>query len=313
MSYKKLTIHFLLVIGLAIFTFSQKSLANLTVGVAINDLNNPFFLQIVKGAKRKADELTNGTANILVVASDYSLDRQRWQLAQLVERNADIVVITAADQQALAPEIKKAIKQGTQVIAVDVSAAGVVATVATDNVKAGFQACTHLINQLGGVGKIAIINGPNVSAVVDRVDGCNQAIAGASGIQLLQIEAQGQGSQAGGEQAMKAILATYPDVNGVFAINDPSAIGAELEAQNRGKRDIVITSVDGAPIMQQALKNSNALVSATAAQYPDLMAEKAVELGYQLKQGQKLSQQVFLIDPSLVNKNNVMQYKGWAE
>ncbi|WP_016957561.1 ABC transporter substrate-binding protein [Catenovulum agarivorans] len=313
MGYKKLTNHFLLIVGLCILAYSQKSLANLTVGVAINDLSNPFFLQIVKGAKRKADELTNGTANILVVASDYSLDRQRWQLAQLVERNADIVVITAADQQALAPDIKQAIKQGTQVIAVDVAAEGVVATVATDNVKAGFQACKHLISQLGGVGKIAIINGPNVSAVVDRVEGCKQAIAQASGIQLLQIEAQGQGSQAGGEQAMKIILASYPDVSGVFAINDPSAIGAELEAQNRGKRSLVITSVDGAPIMQDALKNANALVSATAAQYPDLMAEKAVELGYQLKQGKKLSQQIFLIDPSLVNKNNLMQYKGWAE
>ncbi|MER2490497.1 ABC transporter substrate-binding protein [Catenovulum sediminis] len=313
MRYKKLGIHLVLIVGMFIFAFSQKALAELTVGVAINDLNNPFFLQIVKGAKRKADQLTNGKADIMVVSSDYSLSRQRWQLNQLVERKADIVVITAADQQALAKDIRKAIAKGTQVIAVDVSAEGAVATVATDNVKAGFLACEYLVKQLSGDGQVAIINGPNVSAVVDRVTGCQQALAAAPGIQLAEIEAQGQGSQVGGEQAMKSILSRYPEISGVFAINDPSAIGAELEAQNQGKRNIVITSVDGAPIMQDALKNNNALVSATAAQYPDLMAEKAVELGYQLKNGTKLSQKVFLIDPSLVNKTNVKQYKGWTE
>lgn len=313
MRYKRLGIHLVLIVGMFILTFNQKAQAELTVGVAINDLNNPFFLQIVKGAKRKADQLTNGKVDIMVVSSDYSVNRQSKQLNQLVERKADIVVITAAEQQALAKDIRKAIVKGTQVIAVDVSAEGAVATVATDNVKAGFLACEYLVKQLSGNGQVAIINGPNVSAVADRVTGCKQALAAAPGIQLAEIEAQGQGSQVGGEQAMKSILSRYPQINGVFAINDPSAIGAELEAQNQGKRNIVITSVDGAPIMQDALKNNNSLVSATAAQYPDLMAEKAVELGYQLKNGNKLSQKVFLIDPSLVNKTNVKQYKGWTE
>ncbi|MCU4677255.1 substrate-binding domain-containing protein [Catenovulum sp. 2E275] len=285
----------------------------LTIGVAINDLNNPFFQQIVKGAKRKADELSNNQAIMMVVSSDYILERQKYQLSQLVERKADIIVLTGAEQTALKQDIQKAIKAGSQVIAVDVATDGVIATVATDNVKAGEIACHYLAEQINKTGKVAIIDGPAVSAVKDRVTGCIKALNQYTSITLVKKYENGQGNQQGGSLALKILLQNHSDIRGIFAINDPSAIGAELYAQNTGKRDLVITSVDGAPIMQKALKSDAALVAATSAQYPDQMAEKAVELGFALMQGQTLNRTVFLIDPSLVTKQNVYQYQGWVE
>jgi ribose transport system substrate-binding protein len=285
----------------------------LTVGVAINDLTNPFFLQIVKGAKRKADELSQNQTTMLVADSDYDLQRQRQQLRQMVDRKAQIVVITAADQKKMQGDIEYAIAQGTRVIAVDVAADGAIATVATDNVKAGFMACEFLANKINGSGTLGLIDGPPVSAVFDRVKGCKDALAKYPGMTLVTAEVNGEGNQAGGGKAMQSLISKHSDIKAIFAINDPSAIGAELYAQQAGKRNLVISSVDGAPIMQQTLKNSGALVSATAAQYPDQMAEQAVSLGYALLQGGKASQKLVLIDPSLVTKDNVHSYKGWND
>lgn len=283
----------------------------LTVGVAINDLTNPFFLQIVKGAKRKADELSQHQTTMLVADSDYDMQRQRLQLRKMVERKADIIVITAADQQKLQGDIQRAIQLGVQVIAVDVAAEGAVATVATDNVKAGYIACEHLAKEMKMKGKLGLIDGPKVSAVIDRVKGCKDALANYQAIELVMSDVNGEGTQAGGARALKALLSEYNDIAAVFAINDPSAVGAELLAQRSGRRNIYIASVDGAPIVQNTLRNSSALITATAAQYPDLMAEKAVALGYALKQGSKLDQRLVLIQPSLITKENVDSYKGW--
>lgn len=306
----------MLALGLALTASALSPSLNaqpLTVGVAINDLTNPFFLQIVKGAKRKADELSQNQTTMLVADSDYDLQRQRQQLRQMVERKAQIVVITAADQKKMQADIAYAIAQGTRVIAVDVAADGAIATVATDNVKAGFIACEFLANKINGSGTLGLIDGPPVSAVFDRVKGCKDALAKFPGITSVSADVNGEGNQNGGGKAMQSLLSKNGDIKAVFAINDPSAIGAELYAQQAGKRNLIIGSVDGAPIMQQTLKNAGSLVSATAAQYPDQMAEQAVSLGYSLLQGGKAVRDLVLIEPSLVTKDNVHNYKGWND
>ncbi|GEM_PF-1502499 len=300
-------------VAVLILLLSTPTFAGLSVGIAINDLNNPFFQQIVKGAKRKADQLTDGNAEIMVVSSDYSLALQQFQLRQLVARKADIIVITAADQNKMKTAIEGAIQAGSQVIAVDVSAEGAIATVATDNHKAGVIACDYLAKQINYSGRVAIIGGPSVSAVRDRVAGCESALAEYSSVELAHFQPNGNGTQQGGSDAMKAILEKFADIKGIFAINDPSAIGAELFAKKSVKTDLVITSVDGAPVMQKALAASGAMIRATAAQYPDQMAEKAVQLGYQLMQGKTLEESSFLIEPSLLSQSNLDTFNGWAE
>jgi len=301
------------IFSLSIFSPLNLYADQLTVGVAINDLNNPFFLQIVKGAKRKADQLSHNQVTMLVADSGYDVQRQRYQIQQMIDRKANIILITAADQQKLKADILHAIQKGVQVIAVDVEAEGAVATVATDNVKAGFLACEFLARSLNYNGTVALIDGPPVSAVSDRMRGCQDALATHSSVKVVRSEVNGEGSQPGGSRAMESLLKEHSDVAAVFAINDPSAIGAELFAQRAGNRDLLISSVDGAPIIQNTLKNSASLVSATAAQYPDQMAEKAVALGFSLMSGVKLDQKIFLIDPSLITKENVLKYKGWND
>jgi ribose transport system substrate-binding protein len=98
----------------------------------------------------------------------------------------------------------------------------------------------------------------------------------------------------------------------VFTINDPQAIGADLAAKQLNRTDLFITSVDGAPDIETSLKQKGNLIEASAAQDPYAMAQKAVEVGYNIMQGKKPDQTKILIPAELVTRDNVGQYKGWT-
>jgi ribose transport system substrate-binding protein len=121
----------------------------------------------------------------------------------------------------------------------------------------------------------------------------------------------GKGSREGGLEVMIGLLTATPDLAGVFTINDPQAIGADLAAKQLGRTDLVITSVDGAPDIEDALK-SETLIQASSAQDPFKMAQMAVEIGNEILQGKAPAQQVTLIPADLITRDNVGQYKGWT-
>jgi ribose transport system substrate-binding protein len=110
---------------------------------------------------------------------------------------------------------------------------------------------------------------------------------------------------------MIGLLTAFPEIDAVFTINDPQAIGADLAAKQLGRTDLFITSVDGAPDIEQALA-SDTLIEASSAQDPYAMAQKAVEVGYQIMQGEKPEQTTTLIPAELITRDNVDQYEGWT-
>ncbi len=64
---------------------------------------------------------------------------------------------------------------------------------------------------------------------------------------------------------MTSLLAANPKIDGVFAINDPTAIGADLAAKQAQRSEFFIVGVDGSPDGEEALKRKNSLFVATSA------------------------------------------------
>jgi len=282
-----------------------------SVGVTVGNLGNPFFVQVVKGVEAKAKELGGDGVQVTAVSADYDLAKQFSQIDNFIASGVDMIVVNAADPAAIEPAIRRAQEAGIVVVAVDVSAAGADATVQTDNVEAGQKACEYIAEKLNGEGKVVIMNGPPVSAVVDRVNGCKEALGQHPGIEILSDSMNGKGSREGGLEIMIGLLTANPELDGVFTINDPQAIGADLAAKQLGRTDLFITSVDGAPDIEDALKTET-LIEASSAQDPYRMAEMAVEIGYQIMQGEEPEEDTFLIPADLITRENVDQYKGWT-
>lgn len=283
------------------------------IGVSVTDLGNPFFVRIAHGVEVAAHRQINAKVQVFVSSSAYDLGRQAMQIDAFIQKKVDLIVITAADPLAIEPAVRRAQAAGIPVIAVDVRAAGANATITTDNIEAGRLACDYIGKRLKGQGKLVIINGPRVSATVDRVEGCLRSLKAYPGIQLLSSDRDGGGSAEGGFAKMTDLLTLYPHIDAVFAINDPTAMGAEEAARQAKRAEFFIVGVDGAPKTRQRMQEADTLIAATVAQLPDLQAEKAVEYGYRLIRKLPLPHTIALITPTLVTKDSPAQPGAWQE
>jgi len=291
--------------------FAQRPLKS--VGVSVGDLGNPFFIQIVKGAESKARQLGGDGVKVSAVSSNYDLNLQMNQVEDFIASKVDLILLGAADTKGVAPAIRKARAANIIVVAVDVAAeGGVNATVMSDNRQAGELAATFLIEKLRGKGNVIILNGPPVSSVIDRVKGAEAVFAKSPGIKVLSKDQNAGGSRMGGMNVTTDLLTAHAKVDAIFAINDPTALGAALAVQQARRNGIVIASVDGAPDAGKALKDGKGPFLATAAQDPFAMATKAVEIGYDLLQGKKPASELTLIPVTLVTRENLATYRGWT-
>ncbi|PRA27974.1 ABC transporter substrate-binding protein [Pseudomonas poae] len=280
------------------------------LGISMGSLGNPYFVTLADGATARAKEL-NPDVKVTSVSADYDLSKQFSQIDNFISSKVDLILINAVDPSAMASAIKKARDAGIVVVAVDVDAKGVNATVQTDNVEAGKLACQYLVDKLAGKGNVIIQNGPQVTAVTDRVKGCKTALATAPDIKVLSDDQDGKGSREGGLNVMQGYLTRFPKIDGLFAINDPQAIGSDLAARQLKRSGIIITSVDGAPDIENALKTQSQ-IQASSSQDPWAMAQTAVNVGNDLLNDKAPAEAVTLLTPKLITRDNIGTYSGWS-
>jgi ribose transport system substrate-binding protein len=281
-----------------------------SVGVTVGTLGNPFFVAVGKGVTDAVREI-NPNAKVTVASADYDLNKQFTQIDNFIAAGVDLILVNAADPRAILPAVKRAQAAGITVIGVDVAAAGADATVQTNNTQAGEIACQFMADAIGRKGNVIIENGPQVSAVIDRVKGCKKVLGTYTDIKILSDDQDAKGSRDGGLNVMQGYLTRFPDIKGVFAINDPQAIGSDLAARQLNRSGIVIVSVDGAPDIVAALKGPTQ-VQASASQDPYAMGKLAAKTGYDILQGNKPADPMILMPSHLVTRDNVNDYPGWT-
>ena len=283
-----------------------------SVGLTVGDMANPFFVAMGKGTEEAAKKI-NPNVKVTALSTKYDLNTQVGQIENFIANKVDLLLVNAVDSKAIAPAVKKARDAGILVIALDVSAEGADYTVMSDNVAAGANACEYIATKLGGKGNVVIVNGPPVSSVIDRVVGCKQVFAKNPGIKVLSDNQDAKGSRDGGMAVMQDLLTANPKIDAVFAINDPTGIGAELAIKQAKREGIFITAVDGAPDAVVALKDPKSLFEGSAAQNPYQMASDGVKVGYDMLNGKMPSTKVLLLPVPLVTKANLKDYAGWVK
>ncbi|MET4723188.1 ABC-type sugar transport system substrate-binding protein [Bradyrhizobium japonicum] len=195
-----------------------------SIGVSLGSMGNPFFVALSKGAEFEARK-TNPNVKITTVGFEYDLGKQVTQIDNFIAAGVDLILLNPGDPKAIGPAIKKAQAAGIVVVAVDTAAEGADATITTNNVQAGEISCQYIVDKLGGKGDVIIENGPQVSAVIDRVVGCKNVLSKNPGIKVLSSDQDGKGSREGGLTVAQGYLTRFPKIDAIFAINDPQAIG----------------------------------------------------------------------------------------
>ncbi|MFQ4142377.1 ABC transporter substrate-binding protein [Chlorogloeopsis sp. ULAP02] len=283
-----------------------------SVGVTVGDLGNPFFVLMGQGAEKEAKKIGGSDVRVTVVSSGYDLNQQFNQIENFVAADTDIIILNAADSRGIQPAVEKARRAGTIVIAVDTAVdAEVDATVTTDNLQAGEVGCQYIADRLKGKGNVVIVNGPPVNSVIQRVDGCQKVLSKYPDIKILSKDQNAEGSRDGGLRVMSDLLTTFPKIDAVFAINDPSGVGVDLAASQAKRKEFFIVGVDGAPEAIEAIASQDSLYAATATQNPRGMTQTAVQVGNDILHGKKPSSPNILIPVKLITRDNVSTFKGW--
>lgn len=285
----------------------------LRVAATFGDLGNPFFYTMGQGVEDAALEI-DPNAEVTVVSSGYDLNTQTDQMDNFVANNVDIIVLNAADTAGIAPAVRRAKEAGVIVVAADVNAdGGVDATVTSNNFQAGVQSGEYIVDRLGGSGNVIIINGPPVSAVIDRVDGAMSVFEQNDGINILSDNQNAGGNREGGLRVMTDLLTAFDQIDAVFAINDPTGIGADLAIKQAQREDeMFVVGVDGAPDAVVALNDQTSTFAASASQDPYTMAVRAVQIGYSILEGNEAPEDIVLIPTQLITRDNVDAYQGWT-
>jgi ribose transport system substrate-binding protein len=295
--------------ALAIAPASAKELKK--VGISVGLLGNPFFVATIKGIEDAAKKI-NPKVEVTSVSADYDLNKQVSQVDSFIAAGVDVIMLNAVDAKAIAPAVKKAQAAGIVVAAFDVSAPGADVTVMTNNIKAGEEACQYLVDHTGGKGNYVILNGPASSSILERVKGCKNVLKQHPDIKILSDDQNAEGSRDGGLKVFQSLLTRFDKIDAVFAINDPTAIGAELAAKQLKRSEFIFTAVDGAPDIEKEFASGTSMIKASASQDPYVMAGQSLQMAAEVLAGKKPAESVVLLDPKLITAENLKDYKGWT-
>jgi len=192
-----------------------------TVGVIVQDVGNPFYAELIRGAKKWAVE---NQLNVLVADSDESLEREHQLLGVFDEHRVLGVLVSPMEQNL--DRLLDLKRRGRSVVVVDQKANdNSISSVSVDDVAGGFMAVEHLIAQ--GRKRIAFVGGPlNSKQIRERLKGAKKAVAKNPGVTLEIMETENLTVLDGrliGDQLAKLPKNRRP--NAIFAANDLVAIG----------------------------------------------------------------------------------------
>ncbi len=276
------------------------------IGVSLLTLDNPFFKVI-------GDNITSEGAKhgyqAIVLSGDKDVAKQGNQIKDFIVQKVSAIVLSPCDSKSIIPVIQEANAAGIPVFTVDIPCnepgVKIVTQVATDNYGGGKEAAHAMIEALGEAGgKIAVLHLKQAESCILRVKGFTEVInahnaGGKAKIEIVS-ELESGGAKDMGYKAAEDALQAQPGLRGIFAINDPAALGARAALEKAGRADqIIIVGFDGQPEGKQAIKDGK--IYADPIQFPVKMGVQIVDAIVRHSKGETLPPQM-LIPTSLYRK-----------
>jgi ribose transport system substrate-binding protein len=238
-----------------------------------------FYITMNCGAQAEAKKL--GASLNFQGPNEFSADQQTPIVNAVAAKKPDAVLIAPTDTKAMYAPIKQLADGGSKVVLVDTTLENAdlaVSQIASDNEGGGREAASTLAKLIGGSGKVFVVNvKPGISTTDLRAKGF-EAGAKEAGLDYIGQE-YSQDDPAKAASIVKSILASNPDLKGIFATNLFSAEGAASGLREAGKLgDVKIVGFDAGPKQVQDLKDGlvQALIAQRPAQIGSLGVQQAV-------------------------------------
>jgi ribose transport system substrate-binding protein len=268
----------------------------LRIGMTCMDLTNPFFKLICNVMQ---EEASGHGYEVVCLDGNNDAATQNNQLSDFVAQRYDAIFLNAADSRAAAEGVKRAHAAGIPVFTFDVQMTDeemqelVVAHIGSDNYQGGRLAAASMMEVTGDIGKIAIVAYPEINSGRLRVEGFRDHLAESASRLEIVTELNGRGNRNDGYATTTDILQAHPDIVGLFAINDPSALGAYAAVVKAGReQDLTVIGFDASPAGKQAVFEKKLYDSPQ--QFPRKVAEGTVELLVKYLEGEEIDRKTLI-------------------
>ena len=274
-----------------------------TVGMSQCNLGEPWRVQMnsdIEAEAKKHPEL-----RVIFKDAQNQTTIQQNHVREFVSQGVDLIIVSPLEAAPLTGPIAEAYKGGIPVIVLDRAVLGEDFTmfIGADNVRIGEAAGRWIKNRLNGAGKVVELKGLMTSIPgQDRNAGFRKGIEG-SAIEVI-FEADMRWLQPNAQSEMESALTRFPEIDLVYAHNDPGAYGAYLAAKAAGReQEMLFVGIDGLP--QEGMAYVEQGILSVTFEYPT-GGREAVQYALSILQGETVSKKVVL--PSrFYTKENLAQ------
>lgn len=264
-----------------------------------------FWPTVERGAQAAGREL--GVNIIWQGATDETKYIEQQQIVRtMISRRVDGIVLAPTSKTAMVDVVRQAVEAKIPVAIIDsgIDTDVYVSFIATDNYQGGVTGARRLGEVLGKKGKVALIKViPGSASTTAREDGFRETLKKEFPDMVLAAEEYGMSQSTKSLEVTSNILTAHPDLSGIFAANEPGAIGALNAVKNKGLvGKVKIVGFDASPILIAGIRDDS--LDATIVQDPFQMGYQGVKALFEHLAGRPVQKEVHT-RVALVTKANL--------
>jgi LacI family transcriptional regulator len=218
------------------------------VGVIVHDVSDPYFAEITRGLQRVAE----ADGRLAIICNSYRQPDRELEYIDLLHAHQVAAIVIAgsgyldAATAARLDDRLRAFEATGGRIAVIGRHEHTGDAVMPDNEEGGYLAAAHLFEL--GHSQIAVIAGPTaLTTTFDRLTGLRRAVQKYRHQLPKERIVDSDFTRDGGCAAAERILAQFPEVTAIAALNDSMAVGALAALREAGRR-VAVIGFDDMPI-----------------------------------------------------------------
>ena len=237
-------------------------------------------------------------------ASETDFNGQLQIVDAMINRHVDAIALAPIDRKVLVSVVERADRAKIPVIIFDspIDTDKFVSQVATDNYKAGVTAADRMGELLNGKGKIVMVKvQAGAASTMAREQGFKDELSKKfPDIQIVD-ERYGEADFAQSLRAAENMLTAHPDLDGMFASNESSTVGAAQALKGRNTK-VKLVGFDSGPSLEQDLRAG--IIDSLVIQNPFKMGYESVIAAVKTFKGEKV-QKINDLAPRLVMREDL--------
>lgn len=250
--------------------------------------------------------------DLMITDAQGNANTQIQQIQSMIDADVDAIILIAGSATALDRVVADACAKGIAVVNFDslVDTDQVTTKINTDSSKWGAQAAEWLIDQMGGSGKILVLNGPaGISVSDDRRRGADPVLAAHPEVEIL-AETNTDYNVAPAQEAVTSLLFSNPEIDGILSLGGALSAGAILAMERQGRDYVPITGENYRQFLELWKQND---LKGWATMQPNWLGGFATYVAVQALEGRDIPAFIEVPLPVIDNSNIDTDYLSRAD